>query len=73
MYIYEVMDSNNFRYRGYCSTLDRAKEKLWELYKDDSGWYEEDDPQERMRHWETLNEDWYIRGIGYINEIEVED
>ena len=73
VYIYEVIDSRNYRYRAYYATLDRAKEKLWEMYKDDIGWYEEDDHQERMRNWETLNEDWYIRGVGYINEIEVED
>ena len=73
MYIYEVIDSHNYRYRGYYATLDRAKEKLWEMYKDGTGWYEEDDHVERLRNWETLNEDWYIRGVGYISEIEVED
>lgn len=62
------------RWCGYYTTLEKAKEVLWELYED-TGWYEEDmdSPSLIAKMRDYLDEELAINDVGNIEVILVED
>ena len=73
MEIYCVHDSNTL-WRGYYTTLERAKEVLWELYIE-SGWYieDKDNPSLMENIKNDFNEQLMITDVGSIELIKVND
>lgn len=73
MVIYCVLDYMT-RWRGYYSTLDRAKEVLWNLYIE-SGFYGEDkeNPALMSSINNVFNRKLRIEDVGCIELISVED
>lgn len=73
MVIYCVHDFDS-RWRGYYTTLERAKNVLWSLYVE-KGWYDEDKENYSLMVSikDFFNEEWRIDDVGSIEEIIVED
>lgn len=57
---------------GYYSSMDRAREVLWQKYQD-YGYFDNDSETERNRYYDQLIEFDGIDGVGEIVEQEVED
>lgn len=73
MVIYCVLDYMT-RWRGYYTTLERAKEVLWDLYIE-SGFYNEDkkNPALMSSINDVFNRKLRIEDVGCIELISVED